>query len=250
MTESRQGVLTVDAALSVTGLTKSFGGVTVLDGVDLHATAGKVLGLVGPNGSGKTTLINVISGIYAPSAGSVTLGGRRVDGLSPRCLARLGLSRTFQIPRPCQNLTVADNIRVSTRYRRPDSPAAVLDPIEFLGLSAEAGQLAGALTHSRQKLLDLARALAAAPRVLLIDEPAIGLSPDEVTRVAILIRELATLGLAVIVAEHLQGFLAAITDEVIVLGAGRSLFTGSLRSAISDQAVARVLGGERKERVE
>jgi branched-chain amino acid transport system ATP-binding protein len=167
--------------------------------------------------------------------------------MPPHRLARLGLNRTFQIPRPFKDLTVADNVRIAARWRRPGSPVAELDPIEFLGLGAQAGRCARELTASRQKLLDLARALAATPRVLLVDELAAGLSPAELDHVASLIRELARLGVAIIVVEHLMGFLEAVTDEVIVLNAGRPIFTGSLRSAIRDQEVVRVFLGERKE---
>jgi branched-chain amino acid transport system ATP-binding protein len=236
-----------EPVLGVTNLTKSFGGLTALQGVDLRASAGKVLGLVGPNGSGKTTLINVVSGVHAPTEGRVTLAGRHVEGMPPHRLARLGLNRTFQIPRPFKDLTVADNVRIAARWRRPGSPIAELDPIEFLGLGAQAGRRARELTASRQKLLDLARALAATPRVLLVDELAAGLAPAELDHVASLIRELARLGVAIIVVEHLMGFLEAVTDEVIVLNAGRPIFTGSLRSAIRDQEVVRVFLGERKE---
>ena len=223
--------------LKVRGLTKTFGAFQAVGGVSLDVTGGEALGLVGPNGSGKTTLINVISGVYKPSGGTVTLNGRDVTGSPSHRLCRLGLNRTFQIPHPFGDLTVAEN--VSIVHRRRDGARAIFDadPLKFVGLAGAANYSALALTSSEQKLLDLARALAAGPDVLLIDELGAGLSAHELEYVAGLLRTLKDAGLALVIVEHLMDFLEQVVDTVIVMDAGEPIFRGTLRAAIADRRV-------------
>jgi branched-chain amino acid transport system ATP-binding protein len=226
--------------LQVDGLSKAFGGNKAVAGVSLDLAAGQALGLVGPNGSGKTTLINVISGVYKPDGGSVTLKGHRVTGLASHRLCRLGLNRTFQIPRPLGDLRVADNLAV---VRRRHSPIFDADPLEFVGLAHAANRRASSLTSGEQKLLDLARALAAGPEVLLVDELGAGLGAADLDSVAGLLRRLREAGLALLVVEHLMGFLEQVVDSVVVLNAGLEIFRGTLRAAVADQRVVDVFLG-------
>lgn len=232
------------AALEVRGLTKLFGGFTAVASVSFTAVAGQALGLVGPNGSGKTTLINVISGVYKPSAGSVLLGEHEITGLPSHRVCRMGLNRTFQVPRPLGDLTVADNIAIV----HPGVPARIQrltdDPLQFVGLGDSADRLVSSLTSGEQKLLDLARALAANPDVLLVDELGAGLSDSELDHVAGLLSRLKEAGLALVVVEHLMGFLEQVVDSVLVLNAGAPIFRGSLRDAIADDQVIDVFLGQ------
>ncbi len=232
------------ALLEVRGLSKSFGGSEVVSGISLDAVAGTALGLVGPNGSGKTTLINVISGVYKPSGGSISLGGHDVSGKSSHRLCRLGLNRTFQIPHPLGDLTVADNVAVVHRRKRDVRAIFDTDPLKFVGLSDASNAVASSLTSNEQKLLDLARALAARPDVLLIDELGAGLSKRELEHVASLLREIKDAGLALIVVEHLMDFLEQIVDSVVVMDAGVQVFQGTLRSAVADPRVIEMYLGE------
>jgi branched-chain amino acid transport system ATP-binding protein len=227
--------------LQVDGLSKAFGGNKAVAGISLDLTAGQALGLVGPNGSGKTTLINVISGVYKPDGGSVTLNGHRVTGLASHRLCRLGLNRTFQIPRPLGDLRVADNLAVVRRRHRPIFDA---DPLEFVGLAHAANRRASSLTSGEQKLLDLARALAAGPEVLLVDELGAGLGARDLDTVAGMLRRLREAGLALLVVEHLMGFLEQVVDSVVVLNAGLEIFRGTLRAAVADQRVIDVFLGD------
>lgn len=227
--------------LQVDGLSKAFGGNKAVAGVSLDLAAGQALGLVGPNGSGKTTLINVISGVYKPDGGSVTLKGHRVTSLASHRLCRLGLNRTFQIPRPLGDLRVADNLAVVRRRHRPIFDA---DPLEFVGLAHAANRRASSLTSSEQKLLDLARALAAGPEVLLVDELGAGLGAGDLDSVAGLLRRLREAGLALLVVEHLMGFLEQVVDSVVVLNAGLEIFRGTLRAAVADRRVIDVFLGD------
>lgn len=231
--------------LKVEQLEKRFGGFRALDGVSFHLAPGEVLGLVGPNGSGKTTCINVISGLYAGDGGQVVFEGQRIDGAKMHKLARRGINRTFQSPKPFLSLTVRENVQIAATYGHAGGVPVDLDALlASLELDRHADHPAEDLNSAQQKTLDLARALATSPRLLLIDELAAGLNPAELHRMADRLRVLADGGMAMLVVEHLMGFIDRVTDRVIVLNAGREIFEGTLAAATRDPDVIRVfLGG-------
>jgi branched-chain amino acid transport system ATP-binding protein len=232
--------------LEVSGLVKRFGGFHALDGLSFHVAPGEILGLVGPNGSGKTTAINVISGLYAPDGGSVTFDRGSIGGMASHKLVHLGINRTFQIPKPFLSLTVRQNIQVALAYGRPQTnPPAMQDLLDEFRLAELADRPASDLNSAQQKMLDLVRALATRPRLLLLDELAAGLNPTELDWIAGRIKLLAQNGMAIIVVEHLMGFIEQITDRVIVINAGKEIFEGQLATAVKVPQVIEVfLGGE------
>jgi branched-chain amino acid transport system ATP-binding protein len=232
--------------LNVADLVKRFGGFHALDGLSFHAAAGEILGLVGPNGSGKTTSINVISGLYAPDGGNVRLDGTSIGGIASHRLVHLGVNRTFQIPKPFLALTVRENIAVALAYGRAQvAPPAAEALIEEYRLTEVADRPASELNNAQQKMLDLVRALATRPRLLLLDELAAGLNPTEIDWISGRIKALAETGMAIIVVEHLMGFIEQITDRVIVMNAGKEIFEGKLAVAVKVPQVIEVfLGGE------
>jgi branched-chain amino acid transport system ATP-binding protein len=232
--------------LNVTKLVKRFGGFHALDGLSFHVTSGEILGLVGPNGSGKTTAINVISGLYAPDGGEVVFDGASIGGRASHRLVHAGINRTFQIPKPFLSLTVRENIRVALAYGRASvAPPTVEALLDEYRLTAVADRPAADLNSAQQKMLDLTRALATRPRLLLLDELAAGLNPTELDWIAGRIKALAATGMAIIVVEHLMGFIEHITDRVIVLNAGKEIFEGKLAAAVREPQVIEVfLGGE------
>lgn len=233
-----------DAVLDVQGLVKRFGAFRALDGISFDLRPGEVLGLVGPNGSGKTTCINVIAGLYEPDEGRVRFAGEDLAALPPHRRARAGINRTFQSPHPFRSLTVAENVAVAAYYggnARPMDAGALLASLE---LETVADRPAHELNSAQQKALDLARALATSPRLLLVDELAAGLNPAELERMAARLRALAAGGMAVLVVEHLMGFIERVTDRVIVMNAGREIFAGKMSAAAKDPTVIQVyLGG-------
>lgn len=232
--------------LVLSHLVKRFGGFRALDGLNLDLKAGEILGLVGPNGSGKTTCINVISGLYAPDGGTVHFQGRAVAGLPSHRLVHLGINRTFQVPKPFLTLTVRENVEVASAYgRNPQGRVDVDALLASLDLEGYADRRAGDLNSAQQKMLDLARALATGPRLLLVDELAAGLNPMELDRVAGRLKDLARSGIALLVVEHLMGFIDQITDRVIVMNAGKEIFEGVMADAVHDKRVIEVfLGGD------
>jgi branched-chain amino acid transport system ATP-binding protein len=237
-----------DAApiLTVTGVVKRFGGFHALDGLSFHVSPGEILGLVGPNGSGKTTAINVISGLYAPDGGRVTFETTSIGGMASHKLVHLGINRTFQVPKPFMSLTVRQNIEVALAYGRAGvAPPKMDDLLDEYRLVDVANRPASDLTNVQQKMLDLVRALATRPRLLLLDELAAGLNPTELDWIAERIKALAQTGIAIIVVEHLMGFIEHITDRVIVMNAGKEIFEGTLATAVQVPEVIEVfLGGE------
>ena len=231
--------------LGVSKLVKRFGGFYALDGLSFHVASGEILGLVGPNGSGKTTAINVISGLYAPDGGEVTLDGVSIGGVASHKLVHRGINRTFQIPKPFLSLTVRQNVEVALAYGGAANAPAMADMLEEYRLTDVADRPAADLNNAQQKMLDLVRALATRPRLLLLDELAAGLNPAELDWIAERIKALARGGMAIIVVEHLMGFIEHITDRVIVLNAGKEIFEGKLAVAVKVPQVIEVfLGGE------
>jgi branched-chain amino acid transport system ATP-binding protein len=232
--------------LSVRKLVKRFGGFVALDGLSFHAAPGEVLGLVGPNGSGKTTAINVTSGLYAPDGGEVVFDGESIGGVASHKLVHRGINRTFQVPKPFMSLTVRENVRVALAYGQTGGTPPALDALlDEYRLAAVADRPAADLNSAQQKMLDLVRALATQPRLLLLDELAAGLNPAELDWIAERIKQLAAGGMSIIVVEHLMGFIEHITDRVIVLNAGREIFEGKLAAAVKEPQVIEVfLGGE------
>jgi branched-chain amino acid transport system ATP-binding protein len=232
--------------LGVSSLVKRFGGFYALDGLSFHVAAGEILGLVGPNGSGKTTAINVISGLYAPDGGSVAFDGGPIGGVASHRLVHLGINRTFQIPKPFMSLTVRQNIAVALAYGRAGvAPPTAEVLMEEYRLAEVADRQASDLNNAQQKMLDLVRALATRPRLLLLDELAAGLNPAELDWISGRIKALAQRGIAIIVVEHLMGFIEQITDRVIVMNAGKEIFEGKLAVAVQVPQVIEVfLGGE------
>jgi branched-chain amino acid transport system ATP-binding protein len=232
--------------LNVSKLEKRFGGFYALDGLSFHVVPGEILGLVGPNGSGKTTAINVISGLYAPDGGEVVFDGASIGGVASHRLVHRGINRTFQVPKPFLSLTVRENIRVALSYGYAQvAPPTMAELLEEFRLKEVADRPAADLNSAQQKMLDLTRALATRPRLLLLDELAAGLNPAELDWIAGRIKALAATGMAIIVVEHLMGFIEQITDRVIVLNAGKEIFEGKLAAAVREPQVIEVfLGGE------
>jgi branched-chain amino acid transport system ATP-binding protein len=231
--------------LNVSMLVKRFGGFYALDGLSFHVSSGEILGLVGPNGSGKTTAINVISGLYAPDGGEVALDGVSIGAVASHRLVHRGINRTFQIPKPFLSLTVRQNVEVALAYGGAATAPAMADLLDEYRLTDVADRPAADLNNAQQKMLDLVRALATCPRLLLLDELAAGLNPAELDWIAERIKALAKSGMAIIVVEHLMGFIEHITDRVIVLNAGKEIFEGKLAVAVKVPQVIEVfLGGE------
>ncbi|MGH6674460.1 MAG: ABC transporter ATP-binding protein [Xanthobacteraceae bacterium] len=232
-----------EALLDVRDLRKSFHGLAAVNGVSFTIRRGEIVGLVGPNGSGKTTIINLISGIVPADSGKILLDGRPIEHLSPFRRVHLGINRSFQVPKPFRDMTVAENIDVARKFggREGAGPEMILDE---LGFAAQRERLAGSLTVNQQKMLDLGRALATSPKLLLIDEIGAGLNPSELAVVAELLIRLAARGIALLVVEHLLNFLNRISNHAIVLNVGAKLFEGTLKAASADrEVVAAFLGG-------
>ncbi len=233
--------------LQAVGLCKRFGGVVALDGVDLELRSGETLGVIGPNGAGKSTLIGLLSGALRPSSGEVLLDGRRVTGLPPHKRARLGIGRTYQIPQPFQRMTVLENVMLARLYgaeeRGRAAKAHCLRILERTGLAPLAQVQAGDLTLLSLKRLELARALATKPRVLLLDEIGAGLVESELTELIELIERLRDEVEAILVVEHVIDVIRACSDRVIVLDWGKKLAEGKPDEVLRDEQVTAVYLG-------
>ena len=241
--------------LEAAGLTKAFGGLTAVDHLDLHVEAGEVRGLIGPNGSGKTTFINMLSGVLRPTAGRVALRGRPLVGRGPHAIARLGVARTYQVPRIFPGLTALEHVLVAratyplrslvpvllgTRGAREEEARLRAESEEILRLVGlwEARDRPGeSLAHGVKRLLEVARALALSPALLLLDEPAAGLIEREVHLLVDLIRRIRSQGTTVLLVEHNMPLVMSVADRVTVLDFGRKIAEGAPAEVQRDPAV-------------
>jgi branched-chain amino acid transport system permease protein len=237
------------AALACADVWRAFGGIQALRGVSLAVAPGEIVGLVGPNGSGKTTLINVISGFYTPDRGHVTLGAETLTGRTAHAIAARGIGRTYQIPRPFAHFSALDNValaavfgpaRSTPRQARAEAQAW----LEFTGLGRRAPALPHELNLHERKFLELARALAARPRVILLDEVLSGLNPGEIAGAIRLIQQIRARGVAVLFVEHLMRAVLELCDRVVVLNEGTVIATGTPQEAMRAERVVEVYLGK------
>jgi branched-chain amino acid transport system ATP-binding protein len=248
--------------LEVRDLTVRFGGLRAVGGVSLAVREGEILSVIGPNGAGKTTIFNVVSGLYRPTSGEVYLRGRPITGLAPHARAALGVARTFQNIRLFREMTVRENVRVARHCRtragalaallrtpamrreRREADAAVTALLDRVGLGDRGEELARHLPYGDQKRVELARALAAEPAVLLLDEPAAGMSAGEADALMGLIRDLRDRGLAILLVEHHIRVVMQVSDRVAVLDHGELIAEGPPDAVRRDRAVVTAYLGE------
>jgi branched-chain amino acid transport system ATP-binding protein len=230
--------------LEVRGVMVRFGGVMAVGGVDLDAEVGQVTGLIGPNGAGKTTLFNVISGMQEPTAGQVLVSGVDITNEAPHKRAKRGLARTFQRLELFWSLTVRDNVRVAAELAAvPDVDGTVDSLLDKVGVSELADSVAGDLPTGSARLVEIARALATMPRLLLLDEPGGGLADSETERLGSLLRELSSDGLGVLLVEHDMDLVMHVCDRIHVLDLGNIISVGTPSEVQHDEAVLRAYLG-------
>lgn len=235
--------------LQVRGAAKRFGGLQALGGVDLDVREGEILGLVGPNGSGKTTLINVVSGFYPLTSGSVTMAGVEIGNLPAHEIARRGVARTYQIPRPFANMTVLDNVVLAATFGNPARTTGEIrdDALHWIGFTGLAGKeevLPAGLNLHERKFLELARALAARPKLLLLDEVLSGLNPSEVDNAIRLVRAIRAQGATIVFVEHLMRAVVELSDRIAVLNEGKLFALGAPREVMRDPRVVSIYLGK------
>jgi branched-chain amino acid transport system ATP-binding protein len=229
-----------DGMLQVRGLVKRFGSLRALDGIDLGVAEGSLTGLIGPNGAGKSTAFACIAGAEKPSAGSVLFRGRQIAGMAYHRVAALGIGRTYQIVQTFADMTVLEATTTGALLRHPrlrDAIAQAEDVLAFVGLADKRYRLGRALTIADKKRLEMARALATEPSLLLLDEVMAGLTPAECGAAVELLRRILARGVTVLMVEHVMEVLMPIADHVIVIAAGKTIFRGTARDAVHDERV-------------
>ena len=228
--------------LAVEGLTRAFGGLVAVNGLNLSVASGEIVGLLGPNGSGKTTALNLISGVLRPDAGTIRLAGQDIAGWPTHRIARLGLARTFQLVRVLDGMSCAENVKAglafqSTPPSRSEIDAEAARLLDRVGLPGHSRRAASELTYIDRKRLELARALALKPRLLLLDEWLAGLNPSELQIGIALIRSLKDEGLAILLVEHVMDAIRSLCDRCVVMSSGRMIASGTPAGVLSDPAV-------------
>ena len=233
--------------LHVEKMTKQFGGLRAIDTLDLTIKKGQILGLIGPNGAGKSTAFNCIAGAFAPTAGQITFEGQRINGYKPWNLCKMGLARTFQIVKPFASKDVLYNVTVasfSTTNSRKIAEEKALAVLESLNFANKKDILAGNLTIADRKRLEIAKALATEPKLLLLDEVMAGLRPNEVDEMVDILKALRDRGITIFVIEHIMRAIMALSDRVVVIQFGKKIAEGTPQEIANDERVIKAYLGE------
>ncbi len=235
--------------LQTEGLSKKFGGLTALDRVNLNVEEGEIVGIIGPNGAGKSTLLNVIAGVHKPSAGTVHFQGEKISGLTPDRICQKGIGRTFQICRPFPKMTALQNVLVAATFGDPgrseNATAQAREMLEYVNFPLPESTVADSLNTAQLRRLDLARALASHPKLLLLDESAAGLTPSELADLQKLILKIRGQGVTILIIEHLMRLIMELCDRILVLHYGQKIAEGTPSQIVADETVTSAYLGEK-----
>ncbi len=235
------------ALLEVTAMTKEFGGLRAVDSLDLTIKKGQILGLIGPNGAGKSTAFNCIAGVYAPTSGEIVFNGKKINGEKPWDLCHKGLARTFQIVKPFASKSVLYNVMVASFSKTNSRSIAkdkALETLKFLNFEDQKDILSGNLTIADRKRLEIARALATEPELLLLDEVMAGLRPAEVDEMVETLKKLRDSGITIFVIEHIMRAIMALSDEIVVIQFGKKIAEGTPDQIANNENVIKAYLGE------
>lgn len=233
--------------LSLKNMTMDFGGLRAVNALSLEIESGQILALIGPNGAGKSTAFNCIAGVYTPTAGTITFAGENINGYKPWDLCKKGLARTFQIVKPFASKSVLYNVTVGSfaaTGKREVAEKKALEVLEFLQFSDKKDVRAGNLTIADRKRLEVARALATGPKLLLLDEVMAGLRPSEVDDMVEIIKKLRDSGITIFVIEHIMRAIMAMSDRIVVIQFGKKIAEGTPKEIVSDENVIKAYLGE------
>jgi branched-chain amino acid transport system ATP-binding protein len=235
------------ALLEAKEITKRFGGLVAVGNLSLSVDEGQILGLIGPNGAGKTTAFNMISGFYKADEGEIIFDGKKITDLRPDQICKLGLTRTFQVVKPFPQLSVLDNVMVGAYNRTNDSKESkkkAEEIIEFLGMQDMEGMTAGSLSVAHRKRLEVAKALATDPKIILLDEAMAGLRPTETDEMIELVRQISRQGIALLLVEHVMKVIMSLAERIVVIHHGEKIAEGTPQQICQDKAVIDAYLGE------